>query len=284
MSPSIPTGTSALSFTFSAQTLRVIMRDGEPWFVAADVCAALKLKDVSDAVEKLDADEKGRGSIPTLGGEQEMLIVNESGLNAIILRCRDAMTPGTPAHKYRKWVTAEVLPAIRKTGRYEAPTAKPPEYTRERLNGRDLLALRRVVWLIAHWFHHEQGWANVVHKHLRLSLGHPAPQPWHVDQLPAICHELTRVVLQAETAASAAREFEAECMRRIFKRGTLGDLGAAELLATSKARLSSSLAATTADVPPWLKTELQALTDRKQAVYVINDTRFDEQPETATAH
>ena len=107
-----------LNYDFNNTHLRVVGTFDEPWFVAQDVCDALGLKDVSDAVEKLDADEKGRASIPTLGGPQEMLIVSESGMNAIILRSRDAMTPGTPAHKYRKWVTHEVLPSIRKTGGY----------------------------------------------------------------------------------------------------------------------------------------------------------------------
>ncbi|WP_312905379.1 BRO-N domain-containing protein [Stutzerimonas nitrititolerans] len=101
------------------QELRVVIIDGEPWFVAADVCAAINITNYRNAVEKLDADEKGVHSMDTLGGAQEMLVVNESGMNAIILRCRDAMKPGTPSHSYRKWVTAEVLPAIRRTGRYE---------------------------------------------------------------------------------------------------------------------------------------------------------------------
>ena len=111
-------------FNFDSQALRTLTRDGEPWFVAADVCTAIGITNYRNAVEKLDDDEKGVHSVDTLGGQQEMLIVNESGLNAIILRCRDAMTPGTPAHKYRKWVTSEVLPSIRKTGQYTAPKAK----------------------------------------------------------------------------------------------------------------------------------------------------------------
>jgi len=108
----------ALNFDFGSYPIRVTGTYEDPWFVASDVCSALNLSDVSDAVEKLDPDEKGRGSIPTLGGAQEVLVISESGMNAIALRCRDAMTPGTPAHKYRKWVTKEVLPAIRLTGGY----------------------------------------------------------------------------------------------------------------------------------------------------------------------
>lgn len=127
-------------FNFDSQALRTLTRNGEPWFIAADVCEALAIKNHRDSVDRLDDDEKGVASTDTLGGQQEMLIVNESGLNAIILRCRDAMTKGTPAHKYRKWVTSEVLPSIRKTGQYIAPKAKRT-YTKSVPFGQELKAV-----------------------------------------------------------------------------------------------------------------------------------------------
>ena len=76
---------------------------------------------------KLDDDEKGICSVKTHGGDQEVSVITESGLYALALRCRDAMTPGSAAYRFRKWVTAEVLPSIRKTGGYgldEAPIAR----------------------------------------------------------------------------------------------------------------------------------------------------------------
>lgn len=106
-------------FTFEGHSLRTVQKDGAPWFVVSDLCQATGLSDVSDAAAKLDDDEKGRALIPTPGGKQELLIVNESGLYAIVLRCRDAMTPGSVSHRFRKWVTRDVLPSIRKTGRYQ---------------------------------------------------------------------------------------------------------------------------------------------------------------------
>lgn len=105
-------------FTFETTAVRAIERDGEPWFVAADVCAALGLGNHRMAVAKLDGDEKGVSPIDTLGGAQSHVVINESGLYATILRCRDAMTPGSPAHRFRRWVTGEVLPALRKSGSY----------------------------------------------------------------------------------------------------------------------------------------------------------------------
>jgi prophage antirepressor-like protein len=108
------------AFTFTTQTLRVVMRDGEPWFVAADVCAALGISRTDDGVSRLDDDEKGAGSIRTPGGEQQMTIINESGLYSLILGSRKP-----EAKKFKKWVTSEVLPAIRKTGAYVHREARP---------------------------------------------------------------------------------------------------------------------------------------------------------------
>lgn len=98
--------------------MRTLTRNGEPWFVAADVCDALGIANSRDAVLKLDDDEKDVGLTDTLGGPQEVAIINESGLYTIILRSREAVTPGTVQHRFRKWITAEVLPAIRRTGGY----------------------------------------------------------------------------------------------------------------------------------------------------------------------
>jgi prophage antirepressor-like protein len=111
-------------FLFEGECLvRVVERDSDPWFVAADVCRAIGISNVSDAAERLDEDEKGIASTDTLRGQQEMLIISEGGLYTLILRSRQATTPGTVQHRFRKWVTGEVLPAIRKTGKYEAPQA-----------------------------------------------------------------------------------------------------------------------------------------------------------------
>lgn len=120
-------------FLFEGQNLvRVVMLDGDPWFVAADVCRILHIKNVADAVGKLDDDEKRIASTDTSTGEKDAWIVSESGLYTLILRSRDAMKPGTVPHRLRKWVTGEVLPAIRQTGSYSAhqhTEVQPPAET-----------------------------------------------------------------------------------------------------------------------------------------------------------
>ncbi|MCA3636947.1 MAG: hypothetical protein IOC54_17430 [Methylobacterium sp.] len=107
------------TFDFETNAVRVLMRDEVPWFVAADVCRALGIQNATQAVARLDDDERAMLNIGVAGKETN--IVSESGLFTLILRSRDAVTSGTPSHRFRKWVTGEVLPAIRRTGRYEAP-------------------------------------------------------------------------------------------------------------------------------------------------------------------
>jgi hypothetical protein len=125
--------TALTAFDFEAKPVRAFEReDGAIWFVAGDVCRALDIKNSRDALAKLDDDEKGVGSTDTLGGPQGVNIISEGGLYTLVLRSRQATTPGTLPHRFRKWVTAEVLPAIRRTGRYEpeAPPGRPagPEH------------------------------------------------------------------------------------------------------------------------------------------------------------
>lgn len=109
--------------------VRVVIIDGEPWFVAADVCRILELDDVSKAVSRLDDDEKGTNLIPTRGGEQSMLIVNEPGLYRLIFSSRKP-----EAKKFQRWVTHEVLPSIRKTGTYNLPSVTTVEVERQRID------------------------------------------------------------------------------------------------------------------------------------------------------
>ncbi|EOX6727646.1 TPA_asm: Bro-N domain-containing protein [Salmonella enterica subsp. enterica serovar Typhimurium] len=117
---------SVFNFESDCQ-VRAIIIDGAPWFVAMDVCRAIGIANHRDAVRKLDSDEKGVGSTDTLGGEQETTIISESGLYTMILRCRDAVTPGTIPYRFRKWVTGEVLPQIRRTGRYVREELSPAD-------------------------------------------------------------------------------------------------------------------------------------------------------------
>lgn len=105
-------------FRFGESEIRVVNRAGDPWFIAKDICDVLGIANNRDGIARLDHDEKGVALTDTLGGAQELAVVSESGMYTLVLRCRDAIKPGTVPHKFRKWVTAEVLPSIRKSGSY----------------------------------------------------------------------------------------------------------------------------------------------------------------------
>lgn len=121
-----------IPFEFESHALRVNLdAAGQPWFVAADVCAALELPETHKAIARLDDDEKGRNSIPTPGGQQEMSVVNESGLYNLVLGSRKP-----EAKRFKRWITHEVLPSIRKTGSYTSTTsvAALPSPTQDRVS------------------------------------------------------------------------------------------------------------------------------------------------------
>lgn len=94
-------------------SIRVIIRDGDPWFVAKDVCACLSIANSRDAVARLDDDEKDVEKTDTLGGNQEMTIVSEPGLYSLVLRSNKP-----EAKDFKRWITHDVIPSIRKTGKY----------------------------------------------------------------------------------------------------------------------------------------------------------------------
>ena len=103
-------------FTFNPnnQEVRVEIIENAAWFVAKDICDALSISNNRDAVDRLDEDEKLMSAVPTLGVNRGLWLVNESGLYSLIFQSRKP-----EAKSFRKWVTSEVLPAIRKNGRYE---------------------------------------------------------------------------------------------------------------------------------------------------------------------
>ena len=109
-------------FPATGQVIRTIEIDGTPWFIAADVCAALGIANHRDALARLDADEKGVGTTDTLGGPQAVAIVSEPGLYGLTWTSRKP-----EAGAFRRWVKHDVLPTIRRTGSYSAP--KVPDLT-----------------------------------------------------------------------------------------------------------------------------------------------------------
>lgn len=135
-------------FNFNNQAIRIMERSGEPWFVAADVCDALEIGNPTMALKRLDQEDLALITIEGITrGNNQVNLINESGLYSLILTSRKE-----EAKRFKKWVTSEVLPSIRKTGSYGS---RPQEVNNAALQA-DKLAerlietthpeLRRILW------------------------------------------------------------------------------------------------------------------------------------------
>ena len=106
---------SVIPFDFNGTNIRTVTKDEVTWFVIADIAQALGYDHVPHAIRILDDDEKEVHKVDTLGGKQKMSVCNESGLYHLTL-----LSKRPEAKQFRKWVTSEVLPAIRRNGQYQA--------------------------------------------------------------------------------------------------------------------------------------------------------------------
>lgn len=116
-----------ISRVFEDKPVRMVVIYGESWWVLKDVCDALGIVNSREAADRLDDDEKGVVKSDTLGGAQGLTTINESGLYSLILRSNKP-----DAKRFRKWITSEVLPSIRKTGRYSVSEKARKESTAAR--------------------------------------------------------------------------------------------------------------------------------------------------------
>ena len=172
-------------FKFGDSEIRVINKCGEPWFVAKDVCDALTLTNSRKALTALDDDEKGVTLSYTLGGEQNLSIVSESGMYTLVLRCRDAVNKGSVPHKFRKRVTAEVLPSIRKHGEYVGKKTTVEERTPLRDAVNMLVGKKGLRYDDAY---------NMVHQRF----GIDSIDELSIEQIPLAVEYIHRVVLEGE--------------------------------------------------------------------------------------
>lgn len=137
--------------------VRVVDVNGEPWFVAKDVCECLELGNPRTSIALLDEDEKGVHTMDTPGGAQEMSIVSEAGLYSLILRSRKP-----EAKAFKRWITHEVLPTIRRTGQYggyalpRVPQSFPDALADQLGEGKHWKQVKAIPWLLE-VFHESAG-------------------------------------------------------------------------------------------------------------------------------
>ena len=181
------TQTQLSTFNFESNSIRTLAINNEPWFVAVDVCNALNIANSRDALLKLDEDEKttvGLTDSQAGNGAQSISIISESGMYTLILRCRDAVKKGSVPHRFRKWVTAEVLPAIRKTGKYESKTTAD-DRTGLRNAVNMLVSKKGLIYSDAY---------NLVHQYMNVESIEDIP----ADKLQSAVEYVHRIVLEGE--------------------------------------------------------------------------------------
>lgn len=204
------TQTQLSTFNFESNSIRTLAINNEPWFVAKDLCDTLKISNVSDALLKLDDDEKatiGLTDSQAGKGAQSISIVSESGMYTLILRCRDAVKKGSVPHRFRKWVTAEVLPTIRKTGKYESKTTAD-DRTGLRNAVNMLVSKKGLIYSDAY---------HLVHQRFNVE----SIEDLTLEQLPQAVEYVHRIVLEGELITTPKKD---ECFNFEFTEHDLQQL------------------------------------------------------------
>ena len=202
--------TQLSTFNFESNSIRTLAINNEPWFVAVDVCNVLNIANSRDALLKLDEDEKttvGLTDSQAGNGAQSISIISESGMYTLILRCRDAVKKGSIPHRFRKWVTAEVLPAIRKTGKYESKTTVD-DRTGLRNAVNMLVSKKGLIYSDAyHLIHHRFNVESI--------------EDLTLEQLPQAVEYVHRIVLEGELITTPKKD---ECFNFEFTEHELQQL------------------------------------------------------------
>ena len=192
------TKTKQLStFNFENQSIRALVINNEPWFVAKDLCDTLGITNPSKAILNLDDDEKMISTDSNLklgsagNGAQSLALVSESGMYTLILRCRDAVKKGSVPHRFRKWVTSEVLPQIRKTGSYSKTTVDQRTGLRNAVNM--LVSKKGLIYSDAY---------HLIHQRFNVE----SIEDLTLEQLPQAVEYIHKIVLEGELIIEEKKE------------------------------------------------------------------------------
>jgi len=258
--------TQLIPFFFEHHSIRTILINADPWFVAQDVCLALHIVNVTDALYKLDDDEKDTlgltEGIQKGAGNPNLNIISESGLYTLVLRCRDAVKKGTLPHRFRKWVTHEVLPQIRKTGQY-LPEKQQPQ-SPEVFNGNDLNNLARLVWEMSDGFRFENSWRHGIWFALRRVTGIPSPKPFQTRHIPLIAEECVRIFHLTNRFKDVVADTEKQVIRRVIRQREDADNVISEMNALLEAAAHQTEHTLSSTLEKWQQRELTQFLHRGQ--------------------
>lgn len=244
--PSAPAEATAAPVIFTFQNgkphaVRVhVDANGDPLFHAGDLCDLLEHTNSRRALtQHVEPDDvTKRYVIDRLGRTQSANFVTEPGMWSLVL---GSHAPN--ARKVKRWVTSEVLPAIRKTGRYQVPTAAP-DPAPEQISADDLANLQRLVWLCTGRMHHEKAWISAVWAALRKATDCPAPRRFEVRHLPLLAAEMRRILQAVNAYLDHRAALEEALCKRVLRAG--------EDVAAFTAKLAAEEAVWRNDLAPWV--------------------------------
>ncbi|EIP3426178.1 hypothetical protein LSE82_005041 [Salmonella enterica] len=192
--------------------VRIQIIEDKPWFCLKDVCDILDIKNSRDLLAKqLDKGGVEKIYTPTISAIQQLTFINEPNLYRVIFRSNKP-----EARQFQDWVFNEVLPAIRKTGRYQHPVTTPRR-TAEPLTRSDMKNLNHLVVMMTRQFSRTGSWRLGVWHALRRATGVPSPELFTVDDLPAITEECRRIIQITSEAGEMIGRIEREAVRRIVR-------------------------------------------------------------------
>ncbi|EAW1321485.1 hypothetical protein AHX51_23930 [Salmonella enterica subsp. diarizonae] len=217
--------THVTHFYFHNSSVRIQVINGEPWFCLKDVCNILTIENSRRVAAEILSQDGVRKTyiIDSLSRKQEAAFINEPNLYRVIFRSNKP-----EARQFQDWVFNEVLPAIRKTGRYQHPVTTPRR-TAEPLTRSDMKNLNHLVVLMTRQFSRTGSWRLGVWHALRRAAGVPSPELFTVDDLPALTEECRRIIQITSEAGEMIGRIEREAVRRIVRHREDCDMVLAEL-------------------------------------------------------
>ncbi|PAV01453.1 hypothetical protein CBG25_16590 [Arsenophonus sp. ENCA] len=250
------TTAKAISFSFQeTHDVRIQIIIGEPWFCLKDICSILEIKNASQLAAQLD--EKGICKTDTLtkGGNQLLTFVNEPNLYRVIFRSNKP-----EAKQFQDWVFNEVLPSIRKTGRYDHPQPQPKAV--EHFSHSDTRNLTHLVWCMTNGFRFERSWSNAVWLALREVTGTPSPERFQVEHIPLMADECRRIYYITESLRQIINDAEKQVIKRLLRKRENIDTVLAEIKQLFEHFHHQQIGIITARTDHWYEGELSHFLER----------------------
>ncbi|AYB49310.1 hypothetical protein CJJ19_07265 [Candidatus Williamhamiltonella defendens] len=245
-----------LSFQES-HDIRIQLLNGEPWFCLVDICSVLELQTRSIGKFQLDMQGVEKLSTPTVGGNQELVFINEPNLYRVIFRSNKL-----EAKQFQNWIFNEVLPQIRKTGQY-LPEKQQPQ-SPEVFNGNDLNNLARLVWEMSDGFRFENSWSHGIWSALRQVTGIPSPKPFQTRHIPLIAEECVRIFHLTNRFKDVVADTEKQVIRRVIRQREDADNVISEMNALLEAAAHHTEHTLASTLEKWQQRELTQFLHRGQ--------------------